>query len=124
MKFFVDECLSPALARRLNDLGFDAFHPLDVGRRGEPDHTVLRRCIEEDRILITENVGDFRGLVGRVAMHPGLVTLPSIDRAGALRLVNAILSFLQEQPNPRDYMFNRVLEISLDGVIRAYRLPD
>jgi predicted nuclease of predicted toxin-antitoxin system len=123
VRFFVDECLSPALARRLNELGFDAFHPLDIGRRGELDHTVLRRCVEEGRILITENAHDFRGLVGRVDMHPGLVILPSIDRAGTLRLLQAMLSFLEQQPDPRDYMLNRVLEISEDGAIRAYRLP-
>ena len=122
MRFFVDECLSPTLARRLNELGFDAFHPLDIGRRGEPDHRVLSRCVEEDRILITENARDFRGLIGRVDMHPGLVILPSIDRAGTLRLLEAVLHFLKQESNPRDYMFNRVLEVGEDGAIRAYRL--
>jgi predicted nuclease of predicted toxin-antitoxin system len=122
VRFFVDECLSPTLARRLNELGFDAFHPLDIGRRGEPDHRVLSRCVEEDRILITENARDFRGLIGRVDMHPGLVILPSIDRAGTLRLLEAVLHFLKQESNPRDYMFNRVLEVGEDGAIRAYRL--
>jgi predicted nuclease of predicted toxin-antitoxin system len=123
VKFFVDECLSPAAARRLNELGFDAFHPLDVGRRGELDHTVLRRCVDEDRILITENARDFRGLVGRVDVHPGLVIIPSISRAGTLRLLEAVLHFLAQQADPRDYMFNRVVEVSEDGAIAAYLLP-
>jgi len=123
VRFFVDESLSPALARRLNVLGFDAFHPLDIGRRGELDHTVLRRCIEEDRILITENARDFRGLVGRTDMHPGLVILPSIGRAGTLRLMDEVLHFLGKQADARSYMFNRVLEVSEDGEIRAYVLP-
>jgi predicted nuclease of predicted toxin-antitoxin system len=123
VKFFIDECLSPALARRLNDLGFDAFHPLDVGRRGELDHTVLNRCVDEDRILVTENARDFRGLVGRVDMHPGLIILPSISRQGTLRLLDVVLQFLEHQPNPRDYMFNRVIEMSEDGTTRDYNLP-
>jgi predicted nuclease of predicted toxin-antitoxin system len=123
VRFFVDECLSPALARRLNDLGFDALHPLDVGRRGELDHTVLRRCIEEDRILITENAGDFRELVGREDMHPGLIVMPAISRAGTLRLLEVLLHFLRSQADPRDYMFNRVLEVNEDGTIHTYRLP-
>jgi predicted nuclease of predicted toxin-antitoxin system len=124
VRFFVDECLSPALARRLNELGFDAFHPLDVGRRGELDHTVLRRCVEEDRILITENARDFRGLIGRIDIHPGLVILPSISRAGTLRLMDAVLRFLGQQPDPRDYMLNRVLDVSADGAIAECKLPD
>ena len=123
MKFFVDECLSPALARRLNDLGFDAFHPLDVGRRGELDHTVLNRCVDEDRILITENARDFRGLVGRVDVHPGLIILPSISRQGTLRLLEVVLEFLGRASDPRDYMFNRVIEVSENATIQDYNLP-
>jgi predicted nuclease of predicted toxin-antitoxin system len=124
VRFFVDECLAPALARRLNERGFDAIHPLDVGRRGELDHTVLRRCVEEDRILITENARDFRDLMGRIDMHPGLVILPSISRAGTLRLVDAVLRYLGQQADPRDYMLNRVLEVGEDGAIAEYKLPD
>ncbi|MBX9841731.1 MAG: DUF5615 family PIN-like protein [Xanthobacteraceae bacterium] len=123
MKFFIDECLSPILAKRLNERGIDAFHPLNVGRRGEQDHTVLTRCLEEDRILVTENAQDFRRLIGRVEMHPGLVVLPSIDREGTWRLLNAVLDFLDRQEKPRDYMFNRVLEVSEDGTIIACQLP-
>jgi len=122
VKFFVDECLSPALARRLNELGFDAFHPLDIGRRGELDHSVLRRCVEEDRILITENPDDFRGLIDRIDMHPGLIIFPSINRAGTLQLMEGVLRFLRQKVDPRDYMFNRVLEVSKDGAITEYNL--
>jgi hypothetical protein len=65
--------------------------------------------IEEDRILITENARDFRGLVGRTDMHPGLIILPSISRAGTLRLLDEVLHFLRTsrpsglhvQPRPR-----------------------
>lgn len=123
MKFFIDECLSPRLARFLNDQGIDALHPLDVGRRGEADHRVLARCVAEDRIIVTENARDFRGLVGRVDMHPGLIIFPSIDRAGTLRLMGVVLDYLRKQPNGRDYMFNRVLDVAEDGSIRAYELP-
>jgi predicted nuclease of predicted toxin-antitoxin system len=50
VKLFIDESLSPQLATRLNRSGqHDAIHPLHVGRRGEPDHLVLKRCVEEDR---------------------------------------------------------------------------
>jgi len=85
---------------------------------------VLKRCVEEDRILITENARDFRGLIGRIDIHPGLVILPSISRAGTLRLVEAVLRFLGEQPDPRNYMLNRVLEVGEDGAIAEYKLPD
>jgi predicted nuclease of predicted toxin-antitoxin system len=123
VKFFIDECLSPSLARRLNALGLDAFHPPDVGRRGEPDHVVLQRCIEEDRILVTENAGDFRRLVGRVEMHPGMIILPAIDKEGAWHLMQSILTGLDGKTDPRDFMFSRVVAVAEDGTIRVHRLP-
>ena len=48
MRLFIDECLSPTLARRLNESGVhEAVHPIDIGRRGERDDTVLERCLAE-----------------------------------------------------------------------------
>ena len=65
MKLFIDECLSPELARRLNDSGLlEAIHPRDYGRLGEPDHIVLRRCLDEDRTIVAQNARDFRKLIG------------------------------------------------------------
>jgi predicted nuclease of predicted toxin-antitoxin system len=122
-KFFIDECLSPQLARRLNRQGIDAFHPLDVGRRGEPDHAVLARCIAEDRVLVTENAADFRRLVGAGDLHPALVILPAIDREGTWRLLQAVLEHLRCRSRPEDYMVNRVIEIDEAGVIRVFLLP-
>jgi hypothetical protein len=49
--------------------------------------------------------------------------MPSIGRAGTLRLLHEVLHFLGKQADPRDYMFNRVLEVSEDGEINAYILP-
>ena len=42
MRLFIDECLSPQMARELNASGQHvAEHPLDFGGRGAPDHRVL-----------------------------------------------------------------------------------
>jgi predicted nuclease of predicted toxin-antitoxin system len=79
VKLFIDECLSPQLATRLNATGrYDAVHPLHVGRRGEPDHRIVEWCIAEDRIIVTENARDFRRLIGRSELHPGLIILPAL----------------------------------------------
>lgn len=123
MRFFIDECLSPVLAVRLNERGIDAYHPLHRGQRGDPDHVVLACCVAEDRIIVTENARDFRALLGREAMHPGLIVFPSIDREGTWRLMETVLSYLRLEADPRDYMFNRVLEVDAEGTIRSYRLP-
>jgi predicted nuclease of predicted toxin-antitoxin system len=97
VRLFIDECLSPQLALRLNATGsFDAVHPLHVGRRGEPDHRVLEWCLAEDRVIVTENARDFRRLVGKTEVHPGLIILPAVDREGTWKLLQAALAFIRE----------------------------
>lgn len=124
MKLFIDECLSPQLATRLNATGrYDAVHPLHVGRRGEPDHRVLQWCIAEDRVIVTENARDFRRLVGRVQVHPGLIILPAIDREGTWTLLRKALAYLEAQGNPADIMVNHALEVDESGAITFVALP-
>ncbi len=123
MRLFIDECLSPQLALRLNQTGrHDAVHPLHVGRRGEPDHAVLAWCIAEDRVIATENARDFRRLVGRAELHPGLIILPSIDREGTWRLLQAAIAFLERRGEPMD-MLNHVLEVATTGEMTLSALP-
>lgn len=123
MKLFIDECLSPQLATRLNETGrYDAVHPLHVGRRGEPDHRVLEWCIAEDRVIVTENARDFRRLVGDVQIHPGLMILPAIDREGTWALLQSALAYLENRGNPADVMVNHVLEVGESGAIRLFAL--
>ncbi len=123
MKLFIDECLSPQLATRLNETGrYDAVHPLHVGRRGEPDHRVLEWCIAEDRVIVTENARDFRRPVGDVQIHPGLMILPAIDREGTWALLQSALAYLENRGNPADVMVNHVLEVGESGAIRLFAL--
>ncbi len=100
----------------LNNTGqHDAVHPLHVGRRGAPDHSVLAWCIEEDRVIVTENARDFRRLIGKTELHPGLIILPSVDRKGTWVLLQAALEFLETRGEPTSIMVNRVLEVRETG---------
>jgi predicted nuclease of predicted toxin-antitoxin system len=120
---FIDECLSPLLARRLNATGWhEATHPIDVGRRGEPDYKVLERCLAEDRIIVSENARDFRALLGRVDLHPGLILLPAIDREGTWQLLQRVIEFLNARGDPTRLMVNQVVEIDTAGAIRMSAL--
>jgi predicted nuclease of predicted toxin-antitoxin system len=119
VRLFVDECLSPALARLLNQSGeHDAIHPLDVGRRGAPDHVVVQRCLSEDRVIVTENARDFRALLADAELHPGLIILPAIDREGTWRLLCKVIDFLTARGDPMKIMVNHVAEIDLHESIR------
>ena len=124
MKLFIDESLSPRLAERLNKTGlYDAIHPLHVGLRGEPDHRVLARCIEEDRIIVTQNARDFRRLIGRVTIHLGLIIVPSVDREGTWSFLQAAIKYLATKGGPADVIVDHVLEIDKSGRISIFALP-
>ena len=129
MQFFIDECLSPQVAARINAEGKHlAVHPRDIGRRGDPDHVVLRHAIAEDRIIVTENARDFRGLVGREDLHPGLIILPCVAREHSLRLLCQAIAFLEQEAaqggeTASDHMVNRVIEVDVSGRCRIYVLP-
>jgi len=127
MRLFIDECLSPTFASQLAELGHDAIHPLHVGRRGQLDHTVRDACIAEDRAIVTENVGDFKALLGKEPIHPGLIALPQTSRARGWALILAALAFLERQGgDPMDALVNHCLEFNEAGQPRLYPLfkPD
>lgn len=74
MRFLVDECTGPAVARWLEERGHDVFSVYDDAP-GIADNEVIRRSHEEGRILIT-NDKDFGGKVYRERYpHCGIVLL-------------------------------------------------
>jgi len=124
LKLFIAECLSSQLARYLNTTGtHEATHPRDIGRLGDPDHIVLARCIAEDRILVTENVVDFRKLVARQEIHPGLIILPSVGRMHAQQLLADAIVWLAAQGKENDVIVNHVLEVSKNDGFSLFPLP-
>lgn len=116
VRLFIDECLSPEFALRLAEAGHDAIHPLHVGRRGEADHTVRDRCLAEDRVIVTENIGDFKALLSREAIHPGLIALPQGSKQQSWALLIKALQFLEGHGGESmDRMVNACLEFDADG---------
>ena len=125
MRLFIDECLSPEIARRLNASGAHvAEHPLDFGGRGAPDYRVLQRCIERGLVIVTENAVDFRTLVGAVEIHPGLIVLPCVGRDKSFALLQAAFDFLEAMDDEAmEVMINHVIEVDVEGAIRIFPLP-
>jgi len=101
----------------------DVTHPRDIGRLGEPDHVVLARCIAEDRVIVTENAVDFRKLVARQDIHPGLIILPSVGRARSLQLLMDALLWLADHGKVNDVIVNHVLEVTEVGGYTLFPLP-
>ena len=56
MKFFIDENLSPRIAKGLQAFGEDVAHLLDRFHAGEEDEVWIPKVASEDRIIITRDV--------------------------------------------------------------------
>ena len=123
MRLFLDECVSPRIAAPLNADGHVVTALRDVGGLGEPDYKVLRRCIDGDSVLVTQDARDFRNLVGREEIHPGLIILPNLDRPQTETLLRQAIDYLDNCGDPMDLMVNRVLEMADDGSLRIDDLP-
>lgn len=129
MKLWIDEDLSPSLVDVAHRCGLDATCNRDRALLGRSDAEVLRHCIDEDRTLVTNNLGDFRRLCERRAVHPGLIVLPTPSREEQQQLLGIALAYIEEQTTLRtaadrgEFMINRVVEVSETGSCADYPLP-
>jgi predicted nuclease of predicted toxin-antitoxin system len=102
MRFLVDECTGPAVARWLRALGHDALSIFETAR-GLDDESILKKAFTEDRILITVDK-DFGEMIYRERrQHRGVVLLRLADQrtdtkiAVLHRLLEAYADQLQER---------------------------
>ena len=107
MRALLDEQLSPEIAVRLRQAGYDV---VAVAERddlaGSSDRVLLDVANHEGRAVITNNIKDFRPLAAeRLAQgrtHAGLILLPSSrtrTRAAVAGLATAIEQVLSTHPH-------------------------
>ena len=101
MRFLVDECTGPAVARWLAEQGHDVFCVYESAR-GASDDEVLRRAFDEHRILIT-NDRDFGEKVYRESHpHYGVIYLRLSDERSAAKIAvleRLLLSYAPQLPD-------------------------
>jgi len=85
MRFLVDECTGPAIARWLRAQQHDVFSVYEEAR-GMDDDEVIQRAFVENRILIT-NDKDFGEKVYRERLpHKGVILLRLADERSAIKI--------------------------------------
>ena len=107
MKALLDEQLSPQIAVRLREAGYDAIAVAErLDLVGSNDSTILEVATGEGRAVVTNNIKDFRPLAAeRLAQgrkHGGLILVPSTrtrSRAAVTALAGAIEKELREHPD-------------------------
>jgi predicted nuclease of predicted toxin-antitoxin system len=92
MKFLVDVCLSPGVARGLTELGHDAVHWSVIGPVNAKDSAIMAWCLDNDHVIITADM-DFAHLLAkarndrpsvimlRTAVHAKEVVVPLLHSA-------------------------------------------
>ena len=120
MKLLIDECLSPDLATLAWDAGWHCAHVARVGLRSARDWQLVQYAIDNDWVIVTNDSAHFKTLVGRTAMHPGLVCLNTAHGKMNMDVQKRLFQLVLTQLHDRDPV-NEVLEITLDAnsVVRA-----
>ncbi|WP_457584668.1 DUF5615 family PIN-like protein [Ensifer canadensis] len=135
MKFLVDECLSPQLAKMAIEKGHsETSHVVWMKMGGLKDWELKPIILEGDWTFVTKNSVDFRGPKDKpgtkgqyadVAIHAGLICLngpPGMDLDMQFELFEQALIELEND----DDLINRVLEISIEDEdlrVLRYALP-
>ena len=85
MRFIIDECAGPHLARWLRDQGHDVFSIFEESR-GITDDLVIKKALKENRILVT-NDKDFGEKVFKNNMHhKGVILLRLQDERSRMKI--------------------------------------
>ena len=91
MKVYLDEDLSPIVARILRDKAVDAVSAHDVGKVQLDDRAQLAEATQGGRAIVTANVVDFLVLahdaVARNADHAGIILVPSSFRGDEFQAI-------------------------------------
>jgi hypothetical protein len=90
------------------------------GWAGLPDYRLLDHALREELTLVTNNSKDFKRLLSRAQVHPGLViTKQCVEPGLQQRLFALALKRLAKLAD----LINRALEIDADGRLNLYELP-
>ena len=115
MRLALDHHYSTAIAEQLRARGHDVVAAIEQGWDGEEDERLLLACLEDRRVLMTNNVADFAVIARRWAAearsHAGLI-FTSDSRMPRSRqtigvYVAALEALLQSQVND-DALVDRV----------------
>jgi hypothetical protein len=100
VKVYLEEGLSPSIAKLLRRRGIDAASALEVGNTQLDDRAQLEHATREGRAIVTANVVDFIELaheaVATNTEHAGIVLVPSSFRGDELQAIaDAIVDALK-----------------------------
>lgn len=130
VRLLLDEHFSPAIARQLRDKGHDVIAVAErPDLRGRPDRVLFASLPDQQRAIVTRNVGDFRPLLAEALRSGtrsyGLVCVSrrfTASSTGIGVIVASLAAFLESNPAP-DALINQGGEVWLDDPDESANRP-
>jgi hypothetical protein len=124
MKFLIDECLSPKLAKLARDRGYsESSHVVWLGKGGWQDWNLMPFIVDEDWTFVTKNSIDFggpqdnaeaSGHYANAEVHAGLICLNGPEGMDLDLQLELFEHALEELARDGD-LVNQRLEITATG---------
>ena len=120
MRFLVDECLLKGLVKVAHAAGYEAYHVVDLGKAGAKDYQLREIIVKEEFVFVTNNAKDFKRLLEKTELHPGLVILvPNVMQAIHDELLRSALDEIAKLSS----LVNKVIEVWSKDDVRIYEMP-
>jgi len=121
LRFLVDECLHKDLVKIAHAAGYEAYHVVDFGKAGAKDYQLREIIVKEEFVFVTNNAKDFKRLLEKTELHPGLViVVPNVRPSIQDELLRSALDEIAKLPS----LVNKVLEIWSNNDVRIYEMPE
>jgi predicted nuclease of predicted toxin-antitoxin system len=107
MRFLVDECTGPSVARWLSSIGHDVFSVFDSAR-GMSDAAILEKAFTENWIIVTSDK-DFGEHVFRLRGHHAGIILMRLTETKSTKMIDALEKLLT---NHADWLPNHFVVVT------------
>ncbi|MDI6793469.1 MAG: DUF5615 family PIN-like protein [bacterium] len=101
LKLYLDEDLSPVLAKALRSKGFDVISSHETGMNGKSDEEQLKYATSQQRAILSFNVGDYAILAKSFYQekhdHFGIIVSRKIELKELIRCALNLLRKVQQK---------------------------
>jgi predicted nuclease of predicted toxin-antitoxin system len=97
MKLYLDQMLRLDVSEALKNEGYDVLRASEIGQARADDDEILKKAIDENRILVTldEHFGDW--VVLPLRKHPGVIRL-KVNPTTSNNIISLLIPFFRTHP--------------------------